>query len=104
MTGEVVAGWVPVETIGLEDLTDSGPGPQCMELLDCAAVDGASLVGLEETAVVDASLVALEETVDLTDEAAEEELAAPPPPLPEHLPPDERVTSTQFFWPSTGVE
>lgn len=103
MTGEVVAGWVSVETIGLEDLTDSGPGPQCTELLDCTAVLDTSLVALEESAVVDASLVALEETVDLTEEGAEEELA-PPPPLPEHLPPDERVTSTQFFWPSTGVE
>ena len=42
-------------------------------------------------------------SVDLAGLEAEDELAPPPLPLPVHLPPEDRVTSTQFFWSLTGT-
>jgi hypothetical protein len=63
---------------------------------DCAGAVGVSLAGLEDTA-------GLDDTTDLTETEAGEELAPPPLPLPAHLPPEDKVTSTQFFWSLTGV-
>jgi len=42
-------------------------------------------------------------SVGLAGLEAADELAAPPLPLPVHLPPEDRVTSTQFFWSLTGT-
>jgi hypothetical protein len=63
---------------------------------DCAGAVGVSLAGLEDTA-------GLDDTTDLTETEAGEELAPPPLPLPAHLDPEDKVTSTQFFWSLTGV-
>ena len=61
---------------------------------------GAELLGV----VYGGGAVDFSDSVDLTGEETAGELAPPPLPLPEHLPPEDKVTSTQFFWPSTGLE
>jgi hypothetical protein len=83
---------------GAEELA-GGLGEVMAELEAGGGETGAELDGL---GVLDAGgAVDFSVTVDLIGEEAGEELA--PPPLPEHLPPEDRVTSTQFFWPATGV-
>jgi hypothetical protein len=86
---------------GAEELSaglDQGPGGVTAEL-EAGGETGAELDGL---GVVDAGgAVDFSVTVDLMGDEAGEEPAAPP--LPEHLPPEDRVTSTQFFWSLTGV-
>ena len=72
------------------------------ELEDAAGGEiGAELDGF---GAVDFSVSGLEDTVGLVETDAGDELAPPPLPLPEHLPPDDNLTSTQSFWPSTGLE
>jgi hypothetical protein len=83
--------------LGAEDAGgDTGAGLVGLGAEDCAGAVGVSLAGLEDTA-------GLDDTTDLTETEAGEELAPPPLPLPAHLPPEDKVTSTQFFWSLTGV-
>jgi hypothetical protein len=83
--------------LGAEDAGgDTGAGLVGLGAEDCAGAVGVSLVGLEDTP-------GLDDTTDFTETEAGEELAPPPLPLPAHLPPEDKVTSTQFFWSLTGV-
>jgi hypothetical protein len=83
--------------LGAEDAGgDTGAGLVGLGAEDCAGAVGVSLAGLEDTA-------GLDDTTDLTETEAGEELAPPPLPLPAHLDPEDKVTSTQFFWSLTGV-
>lgn len=57
----------------------------------------------EERVSVHAGAVDFSVSVGLAGLEAEDELADPPLPLPVHLPPEDRVTSTQSFWSLTGT-
>jgi hypothetical protein len=87
------------ELEGLEEAgaEEAGAEPQGLdEAGEEAEPELDALAMVDDTGAVDFSV-----TVDLASEEAGEELALPP--LPEHLPPEERVTSTQSFWSLTGV-
>jgi hypothetical protein len=92
LTAELDAGGGTAEDAG----GDTGAGLVGLGAEDCAGAVGVSLVGLEDTP-------GLDDTTDFTETEAGEELAPPPLPLPAHLPPEDKVTSTQFFWSLTGV-
>jgi hypothetical protein len=66
-------------------------------------LDSADEADSVDFAVHEADAVDFSVSVDLAGLEAEDELAAPPLPLPVHLPPEDRVTSTQFFWSLTGT-
>jgi hypothetical protein len=74
LTGEVVV--VEGFSVELHDLTSVGEADSVDRKVDFSV--SVDLAGLEA-------------------EEAGDELAAPPLPLPVHLPPDDRATSTQFF-------
>ena len=72
------------------------------------SVDGHVSVSFHEAegvgfSVHGAGAVDFSVSVGLVGLGGEDELAPPPLPLPVHLPPEDRVTSTQFFWSLTGT-
>jgi hypothetical protein len=108
-TGGEAGGDTGAELVGFgaEDAGgDTGAGLVGLGAEDAGGDTGAELDGLgaEDCAgAVGVSLAGLDDIVDLTGIGAGEELAPPPLPLSTHLPPEDKVTSTQFFWSLTGV-
>ena len=93
LTGEVVVGeGFSVELHGLESVDEADP-------VDLAVQEADSV----DFAVSEADADDFSVSVDLAGLEAEDELAPAPLPLPVHLPPEDRVTSTQFFWSLTGT-
>ena len=93
LTGEVVVGGgFSVELHGLDSVDEA-------DSVDLTIHESDSV----DFAVHEADTDDFSVSVDLAGLEAEDELVPPPLPLPVHLLPEDRVTSTQFFWSLTGT-